>query len=39
MDGFGWNGRWLKELLLWFYRLDGWADWGDAGDFREGWRS
>lgn len=20
MDGFGWNGRWLKELLLWFYR-------------------
>jgi hypothetical protein len=25
MYGFGWNGRWLKELLLWFYRLDGCA--------------
>jgi hypothetical protein len=25
MDGFEWNGRWLKGLLLWFYRLDGCA--------------
>lgn len=38
MDGFGWNGRWLTELLLWSYRLVGWADWGDAGHVKEGFR-
>jgi hypothetical protein len=25
MGGFGWNGRWLTELLLWFCRVDGCA--------------